>query len=86
MGIFTTDSDSVPDLQQIYNRILIDHRFKIGCNSVNDNFGQEPIYNRIFVSELIHRLKFGSDFKKSDSEIILNYHTTDCESVIGFTL
>ena len=34
VGIFATDSDSVPDLQQIYNRFLVDHKFKIGCNSV----------------------------------------------------
>ena len=57
--IFATDSDSVPYLQQIYNRFLIDHRFKIGCKPVNDNFGQQPIYNRIYICELTHRLKFG---------------------------
>ena len=34
VGIFATDSDSVPDSQQIYNRFLVDHKFKIGCNSV----------------------------------------------------
>ena len=43
VGIFATDSDSVPDLQQIYNRFLVDHRFKIGCK----------------LQLVIHRLKFG---------------------------
>ena len=56
VGIFATDSDSVPDLQQIYNQFLVDHRFKIGCNSVNDNFGQQPIYNRFSFD---HRFKIG---------------------------
>ena len=50
VGIFTTESDSVPDLQPIYNRFSFDHRFKIGCNSVNENFGQQPIYNRCIVT------------------------------------
>ena len=67
VGIFATDSDSVPDLQQIYNQFLVDHRFKIGCNSVNDNFGQQPIYNRIYIESQVDpqveiRLQIGCHF------------------------
>ena len=59
VGIFTTGLDSVPDLLPINNRFSFDHRIKIGCNFVNDNFGQQPIHNRLRICELIHRFKFG---------------------------
>ena len=90
VGIFATDSDSVPDLQQIYNQFLVDHRFKIGCNSVNDNFGQQPIYNRIYIesqvdSQVEIRLQIGCHFFIWNNQIKTVFLNSNSRDISGFS-